>query len=84
MPVLLCRCWGGWDLALAHSGGRRSEEECEVQCAFGSDFCGGINTNAVYTLPPPETPEDVPAYEYLGRCLALQVLPRLRRITGAS
>jgi hypothetical protein len=43
-------------------------------CAVGSGFCGGAGTNAVYTLPAPVAPEDVPEYEYLGGCKSLQLL----------
>jgi hypothetical protein len=35
----------------------------------GPEFCGGVGANAVYTLPAPVAPEDVPEYEYLGRCM---------------
>jgi hypothetical protein len=60
------RCWGGWDLELAHSCGQLPEDACEMPCQVGDEFCGGDNANAVYVLPPPEAPEDVPEYEYLG------------------
>jgi hypothetical protein len=71
--LMLCRCWGGWNVSVAHSNGRRSEEACEMLCDGGSgpEFCGGVGANAVYTLPAPVAPEDVPEYEYLGRCMLL-------------
>ncbi|KAF6258550.1 hypothetical protein COO60DRAFT_1701302 [Scenedesmus sp. NREL 46B-D3] len=59
-------CWGGWDLALAQSSGRLDEDSCSVLCGGGGDVCGAGGINSVYTLPPPEPPADLPAYEYLG------------------
>jgi hypothetical protein len=64
--IFKCRCWGGWDLQLARIGGQLDEDSCSMICGGGGDFCGAGSINSLYTLPPPETPADVPAYEYLG------------------